>query len=121
MGASADDLYNYYKKHDYNTIVMGASFRNIDEILELAGCDYLTIAPKLMATLQQQEGNVERKLDPEIARQAGADKTTLDEKAFRWRLNDDAMATEKLAEGIRGFTADTLKLERYMKEVCENC
>lgn len=118
---SVTSIYNYYKKHGYNTIVMGASFRNIDEILELAGCDYLTIAPKLMETLQQQEGDVERKLDPEFARQTGFDRITLDERAFRWQLNDDAMATEKLAEGIRGFTADTLKLERYMKEVCENC
>ena len=74
-----------------------------------------------METLQQQEGDVERKLDPEFARQTGFDRITLDERAFRWQLNDDAMATEKLAEGIRGFTADTLKLERYMKEVCENC
>jgi transaldolase len=118
---SVTGIYNYYKKHGYNTIVMGASFRNIDEILELAGCDYLTISPKLMETLQQQEGDVEVKLDPEIARQTGADKITLDEISFRWQLNDDPMATEKLAEGIRGFTADTLKLEQYMTEVCENC
>ena len=118
---SVTSIYNYYKKHDYETIVMGASFRNTDEILELAGCDYLTIAPKLMEMLQQQDGDVERKLDPEIARHAGADKTMLDEKAFRWQMNDDAMATEKFAEGIRGFTADTLKLVQYMKEVCQNC
>ncbi len=118
---SVTRIYNYYKRHDYGTIVMGASFRNTDEILELAGCDYLTIAPKLMASLQEDKGDVERKLDPETARTTGADKITLDEPSFRWQLNDDAMATEKLAEGIRNFTSDTLQLEQYMTEVCRNC
>lgn len=113
-------IYNYYKKHDYNTVVMGASFRNIDEILELAGCDYLTIAPKLMEELQSTEGELVRKLDPQTAKAKDLEKVRLDEKAFRWLLNDDAMATEKLAEGIRGFTKDTLKLEKLMGEICSN-
>lgn len=118
---SVTTIYNYYKKHDYNTVVMGASFRNTDEILELAGCDYLTIAPKLMEELQNTEGELVRKLDPQTAKAKGLEKVQLDEKEFRWLLNNDAMATEKLAEGIRGFTKDTLKLEKLMSEICSNC
>lgn len=118
---SVTRIYNYYKKHDYNTVVMGASFRNTDQILELAGCDYLTIAPKLMEELQQDGGEVPRKLSPENAKDAGEDKMDITQSTFRWLLNDDAMATEKLAEGIRSFTADTLKLQEHMTQVCRNC
>lgn len=118
---SVTKIYNYYKKHDYSTVVMGASFRNTDQILELAGCDYLTIAPKLMEELQNVEGKVVRKLDPQTAKTTELEKVELGEKEFRLLLNKDAMATEKLAEGIRGFTKDTLKLEKLMGEICSNC
>lgn len=118
---SVTTIYNYYKKHDYSTVVMGASFRNSDEILELAGCDYLTIAPKLMEELQTMEGDLIRKLDPQTAKTTDTEKVMLDENAFRWRLNTDAMATEKLAEGIRNFTNDTLELEQFMSGICSNC
>jgi len=118
---SVTRIYYYYKKHDYDTVVMGASFRNTDQILELAGCDYLTIAPKLMEALQQDDGPVLRKLSPEDANEAGADKMDMDQSTFRWLLNDDAMATEKLAEGIRSFAADTLKLQEHMMQICRNC
>lgn len=107
-------IYNYYKKHNYTTVVMGASFRNSDQILELAGCDLLTISPQLMDELQKSEGEVPRKLDPQSAQEAGARRMILDEKKFRWSLNEDAMATEKLAEGIRRFTQDAGKLQEYM-------
>jgi transaldolase len=109
------------KKFDYPTVVMGASFRNTGEILELAGCDLLTIAPKLMTELSGSDGEVPRKLDPAAAKTMELDSVTLDEKTFRWALNEDAMATDKLAEGIRGFTADTLKLEAFAREICANC
>ena len=112
---SVTRIFNYYKRHAYPTIVMGASFRNIDEILALAGCDYLTIAPPLLAQLSEHDGEVPRMLDAERARALPLDKIALDEKAFRWELNEDAMATEKLAEGIRLFTADTLKLEAFAR------
>lgn len=118
---SVTTIYNYYKKHGYDTVVMGASFRNTGQILELAGCDYLTIAPKLMAELQGAQGPVPRKLDPESAQVAGADRISMDEPRFRWMLNEDPMATEKLSEGIRNFAADAVKLEQFMSEVCRNC
>ena len=118
---SVTRIYNYYKRHGYKTTVMGASFRNADEILELAGCDLLTIAPALMAELDAAEGEVPRKLDPEAAAGAGEARITLDEKRFRWELNEDAMATEKLAEGIRNFAADAVKLERFALETCSGC
>jgi transaldolase len=114
-------IYHHFKKFDYPTVVMGASFRNSGEILELAGCDLLTIAPKLMAELSGSDGEVPRKLDPAAAKTMDLDPAAFDEKAFRWAMNDDAMATEKLAEGIRGFTADTLRLEAFAREVCANC
>jgi transaldolase len=100
---------------------MGASFRNLDEILELAGCDYLTIAPSLLAELAASDGELPRKLDPEKARAMEIPKVDLDEPGFRWALNADAMATEKLAEGIRLFAADTVKLEQFARELCQNC
>ena len=112
---SVTDIYHYFKKFDYSTVVMGASFRNKEEILELAGCDYLTIAPSLMHELQDESGTVIRKLDIESAKKSEHAKINLDEPMFRWSLNDDAMATEKLAEGIRNFNADALKLLNYIK------
>lgn len=107
---SVTRIYNYYKQHGYDTAVMGASFRNTGEIEQLAGCDRLTISPQLMRELAADESLLTRKLDPE----QGADrvgKISLDEKSFRWMMNEDAMATEKLAEGIRLFTRDQEKLE----------
>ncbi len=109
-------IYNYFKKHGYKTQVMGASFRNSGEILELAGCDLLTISPNLMEELQNSTGEVPRKLDPQYAEEKGDAKIELDEKLFRWMLNSDAMATEKLAEGIRNFTKDTLRLEELVRK-----
>jgi len=94
---------------------MGASFRNKEEILELAGCDLLTIAPSLMEELQTMEGNLTRKLSPESSQASDLDPIDVSEASFRWLMNSDAMATEKLAEGIRSFTTDTLKLEQYIK------
>ena len=118
---SVTSIYNYFKRHGYQTQVMGASFRNTDEILELAGCDLLTIAPNLMDKLQHEESTIARKLDPEIAKQQGMDKVSYDENDFRWSLNEDPMATEKLAAGIRGFAADTLKLEKFVHDMCKDC
>jgi len=111
---SVKAIYNYYKKFAYTTEVMGASFRNTGEILELAGCDLLTISPKLLGELADSHAAVEQKLSVESARSADIEKITLDEKAFRWMLNEDAMATEKLAEGIRSFAADSVKLEEVI-------
>jgi transaldolase len=113
---SVTRIYNYYKKHGYKTEVMGASFRNADEIVELAGCDALTISPKLMGELEAREGSLDRKLDEAAAESMDIEKITLDENRFRWMLNEDAMGTEKLAEGIRNFTADLLKLETMVRE-----
>nr|WP_200239360.1 transaldolase [Thiohalocapsa halophila] len=114
-------IYDYYKRHGYETTVMGASFRNTDQILALAGCDLLTIAPGLMDELAETEGEVPRKLDPKTAAEQGEPRLSLDEPAFRWALNDDAMATEKLAEGIRNFAADSVRLERFAFETCTHC
>jgi len=118
---SVTQIYNYYKKHGYNTMVMGASFRNINEILELVGCDLLTISPSLLAELEKSTGEVEHKLNQDKARKSGLEKILIDEKQFRWMLNEDAMATEKLAEGIRNFTKDTLKLEEFIKQSIADC
>jgi transaldolase len=108
-------IYNYYKKYGYKTEVMGASFRNVGEILELAGCDLLTISPALLEELQKTPGALARKLSPDKAAAACAEaKLSLDEKTFRWMLNEDPMATEKLSEGIRLFAADTVKLEKFI-------
>jgi transaldolase len=112
--ASVTRIYNYYKKHGYKTQVMGASFRKTAQILALAGCDLLTIAPDLLEKLSRAEGDVPRKLSPESARAQPIEKLSLDEKAFRWMHNEDAMATEKLAEGIRRFDADARKLEKLL-------
>jgi len=111
---SVQEIYNYYKKFGYGTEVMGASFRNKGEILELAGSDLLTISPALLGELKQGTGTVQRKLSPDTARQSTAQKLDVSEKAFRWQLNENAMATEKTAEGIRQFAADTVKLEDFI-------
>jgi transaldolase len=111
---SVDEIYTYYKKFDYKTEVMGASFRNVGQIIELAGCDALTISPELMKELAESFEPVERKLTPEKAKAAKIDKLDLDEKKFRWLLNENAMATEKLSEGIRKFAADIVKLEKVV-------
>jgi transaldolase len=111
---SVQEIYTYYKKFGIPTEVMGASFRNIGQILELAGCDCLTISPELMEELAKSNEPVARKLSPDTAKAAKIDKLDLDEKKFRWLLNEDAMATEKLSEGIRKFTADIRKLEKFV-------
>ena len=108
-------IYQYYKKYDYKTIVMGASFRNTGEIIELAGCDRLTISPGLLEELTKSTSKLNKKLDPETAAKAyTGEKVSYDEKNFRLSINEDAMATEKLAEGIRGFSADIVKLEQIL-------
>ena len=109
-------IYNYYKKYGHPTEVMGASFRNIGEIQELAGCDLLTISPALLGELQKNTDPLARKLQPESAAASDMAKLDLDEKKFRWLFNEDAMATEKTAEGIRMFNADAMKLEKFIAE-----
>jgi transaldolase len=111
---SVQEIYTYYKKFGYRTEVMGASFRNTGEILELAGCDLLTISPELLDKLSESYDPVTRKLDPEKAKTAKIDRLKMDEKKFRWLLNENAMATEKLSEGIRKFAADIAKLEKFV-------
>jgi transaldolase len=110
---SVSNIYRYYKKNDYQTIVMGASFRNIGEIEQLAGCDRLTISPQLMAELEADQGLLERKLSPDNTAVTSPFET-FDEKQFRWSMNENAMATEKLAQGIRAFTVDQIKLEQLL-------
>lgn len=107
-------IWRHYKRHGYATVVMGASFRNTGQVLALAGCDRLTIAPELLAELQASEGDIARGLDDDGARDAAP--PALDEAAYRWQHNEDAMATEKLAEGIRKFAADQAKLEQLLRE-----
>ncbi len=111
---SVKEIYAYYKKFGYATEVMGASFRNLGEIQELAGCDLLTISPQLLGLLQNNTQPLPRKLSPEMARESKMEKLPMDEKKFRWRLNEDAMATEKTAEGIRLFNADAQKLAQFV-------
>lgn len=111
---SVTEIYTYYKKFGYQTEVMGASFRNVGEILELAGCDLLTISPQLLGELHASNATVTRKLDPQQAASTDVKKVTFDEKSFRLALNEDAMATEKTAEGIRQFAADIVKLEKLI-------
>lgn len=111
---SVTQIYGYYKKFGYKTEVMGASFRNAGEILELAGCDLLTIAPTLLAELAKVDAPVVRKLDAQTAQGASLKRVSFDEKGFRFALNEDAMATEKTAEGIRLFSADIIKLEQLI-------
>lgn len=116
---SVTNIFNYYKKFGYKTQIMGASFRNTDEILELAGSDLLTIAPPLLQELTHTEGTVPKKLDAEKVHSTHLEKISIDEKIFRWMLNEDPMATEKLAEGIRTFAKDTVKLEKLIQEMAE--
>lgn len=111
---SVEEIYTYYKKFGISTEVMGASFRNTGQIIELAGCDCLTISPELMQELSKSTDTVERKLAPEKAKAANVEKLQLDEKKFRWMLNDNAMAYEKTGEGIRKFAADIVKLEKFV-------
>jgi transaldolase len=111
---SVKRIYNYYRKFGYKTEVMGASFRNTSQLTELAGCDLLTISPELLQKLSESEAPVSCKLSPEAARASELQKISLDEKRFRFQLNEDAMATEKLAEGIRLFCADAVKLEKMV-------
>jgi transaldolase len=118
--ASVNRIYNYYKKYGYKTQVMGASFRNVNQIVRLAGSDLLTISPELLDLLEQTDGVVERKLDPAKAKASHEESLHLDEKTFRWMHNEDAMATEKLAEGIRKFHSDASRLQEYaLSQVAE--
>jgi len=116
---SVHRIYSYYKKYGYETVVMGASFRNVDEVKALAGCDLLTIGPKFLQQLQEDSHELPRILSHDYAMKHCQDEQIeLDENAFRWMLNEDAMATEKLAEGIRHFAADLVKLEDSLKPLC---
>ncbi|MBC7995521.1 MAG: transaldolase, partial [Rhizobacter sp.] len=108
-------IYTYYKKFDIDTEVMGASFRNLGQILALAGCDLLTISPELLAQLQAADAPLVRALDPTAAKSAPIHAITYNEASFRYALNEDAMATEKLAEGIRAFAADAIKLDKIIE------
>lgn len=112
---SVTQIYNYYKKHGYNTIVMGASFRNTDEIVELVGCDRLTISPALLDKLAASNEKIVLKLDATKAAVMDIPKIEMEEKVFRWMNNEDPMGTEKLADGIRNFAADIVKLESIVK------
>lgn len=111
---SVSEIYRYYKKMGIKTQIMGASFRNADEILELAGCDLLTIAPKFLEELSKATGPVPRKLNEEEAKKLSIEPIKIDEKTFRWMLCENAMASDKLYEGIRTFAKDTLKLEKLL-------
>lgn len=111
---SVKEIYAYYKKFGHETEVMGASFRNVGEIIELAGCDLLTISPALLGELKASTAPITRKLSPELAKQSQIEKLVVDEKNFRWLLNENQMATEKTAEGVRLFNADAMKLEQFI-------
>ena len=111
---SVQEIYTYYKHFGYETEVMGASFRNVGQILELAGCDLLTISPELMKELSESHSTVDRKLTPGNAKSADVKRLEIDEKKFRYLVNENAMATEKTAEGIRKFAADIAKLEKFV-------
>lgn len=113
--ASVTRIYNYFKKFGYKTQVMGASFRKVEQIERLAGCDLLTISPELIEQMQQKQGELKPALTPEKAKASAGEKLHLDEKTFRWMHNEDAMATDKLAEGIRRFNADARKLEQFAR------
>jgi transaldolase len=117
--ASVTRIYNYYKKFDYETQVMGASFRKTTQILDLAGCDLLTISPDLLAKLEATEGEVPRRLSPDSAAASDLEHVALDEVAFRWMHNEDAMANDKLAEGIRLFDADAGKLKAAVSRLVD--
>ena len=112
---SVTEIFHYYKKFGHETEVMGASFRNTSQIIELAGCDLLTISPKLLEQLQNDDSSIEQKLDAAASQSMDIAKIDCDEKTFRWMMNEDAMATEKTAEGIRKFSVDIVKLEDLIK------
>ncbi|XP_054264818.1 transaldolase-like [Macrosteles quadrilineatus] len=116
---SVSKIYNYYKKYDYKTVVMGASFRNIGEIKALAGCDLLTISPKLLEELDNSNEPVKEMLSEKIAKKSDQEKITLNEAAFRWQLNEDQMATDKLSDGIRKFAEDSRKLEKLLQDLIQ--
>jgi transaldolase len=118
--ASVAKIYGYYKKHGYATQVMGASFRKVEQIIALAGCDLLTIAPELLEKLNSIPGSIERMLSPEKAKTLAIEKMPLDHKTFLWQHNEDAMAVEKLSDGIRRFDADARKLERAVAALLES-
>jgi transaldolase len=115
--ASVTRIYNYYKKYGYKTLVMGASFRKVEQIERLAGCDLLTISPDLLEKMQQSQGELQPALNPENAKKSQDQKLHLDEKSFRWLHNEDAMANDKLSEGIRKFNADARKLEEFARNM----
>lgn len=112
---SVTSIFNYYKKYGHQTEIMGASFRNKEEIIELAGCDLLTISPALLAELEESNIEITAKLDAQAAQAMEIEEIPTDEISFRWQMNEDAMATEKLAEGIRKFSADLVKLEQFIE------
>jgi transaldolase len=113
---SVERIWRHYKHFGIATEVMGASFRNVGQIIALAGCDLLTISPELLAQLQSTLAPVPRRLDPAQARATALPEVHYDEAGFRWALNEDAMATEKLAEGIRAFAADAVRLDQMIQE-----
>lgn len=114
---SVTKIYNYYKKYDYKTVVMGASFRNIGEVRALAGCDLLTISPKLLEELGKSQDPIQQVLDPIKAKKLNLEKISLNESSFRWMLNEDQMATDKLSDGIRKFAVDGRKLESMLRDM----
>lgn len=111
---SVTEIFHYYKKFGYTTEVMGASFRNKGEIVELAGCDLLTIAPSLLSELENSNETIELKLNADVSASLEIEQIHVDENLFRWMMNEDAMATEKLSDGIRRFAADLIKLEQFL-------
>jgi len=111
---SVTSIYNYFKRFDYKTVVMGASFRSIGEIQQLAGCDRLTISPALLKQLSESNEPLEQKLSADNAKKLPLDKIEMNEKTFRWMMNEDSMATEKLSEGIRQFNRDYKKLNEWL-------
>lgn len=113
---SVNEIYNYYKKFGYKTVVMGASFRNMGEIVALAGCDLLTISPSLLEELTQSKDTVQISLSEDVAKNLDIERVEIDEKRFRWLLNEDQMATDKLSDGIRKFAADAVKLESIIRK-----
>lgn len=113
---SVTKIFDYFKKFDYQTQVMGASFRNKEQVLELAGCDLLTISPNLLEEIRNEEGTLPQRLSADQSKEQSIEKVTLGEKLFRWMLNENAMATEKLSEGIRKFAADSIKLEKIIDQ-----
>ena len=116
---SVTKIYNYYKKFGHQTVVMGASFRNVGEVTALAGCDLLTISPKLLAELDKSTDAIPQLLSVEASAKTDLAKIEMNEKVFRWMLNEDAMATDKLSEGIRKFAADQRKMDQMVKEMLE--